>query len=87
MLWIAMIGAMLSFIGLGYSIEKSDGISILAVFSTLGIFLSIIGIFSGLSTEPVSHEYLGDEYVLEYKITTIGEKSDTTYVLTKIKND
>lgn len=36
---------------------------------------------------PVTHEFPCADYSLEYKVTTIGEKSDTTYVLTKIKEE
>ena len=46
-----------------------------------------MGIRQELCPEPITYEYPDSEYVLEYKVTTIGEKCDTTYVLTKIKND
>lgn len=87
MLWFAIIIVLLSFIGLGYSIEKTDGLAIVAVFSVFGLFFSLLMIYDALSTEPVSYEYPTDEYTLEYKIITVEEKSDTTYVLTKIKEE
>lgn len=87
MLWISIIIGIVSFIGLGYSIEKTDGLAIVTVFSVFGLFFSLLMIYDALSTEPVSYEYPTDEYVLEYKVTTVGEKSDTTYVLTKIKEE
>lgn len=87
MLWISIIIGIISFIGFIYSLDKTDGLAVLAIFSTFGIFFSIIGIYSKLCPEPIIYDYPASEYVLEYKITTIGEKSDTTYVLTKIKTD
>lgn len=87
MIWIAIIIGIVSFIGLVYSLEKTDGLAIIAVFSILGLFFSIAGIYQCLSKEPVTYEYPTDEYTLEYKVTTIGEKFDTTYVLTKIKEE
>lgn len=87
MIWFVIIIGIISFIGLGYSVLETDGIAIVTVISTLGLCSSIAGIYQCLSKEPVSYEYPTNEYVLEYKITTIGEKSDTTYVLTKIKEE
>lgn len=87
MLWISIIIGIISFIGFVYSIDKTDGLAALAILSTFGMFFSIIGIYSKLCPEPIIYDYPASEYVLEYKITTIGEKSDTTYVLTKIKTD
>lgn len=87
MVWFAIILGIVSFIGLGYSFEKTDGIAMITVLSVFGMFFSLLMIYDAFSTAPVSHEYPSDEYVLEYKVTTIGEKCDTTYVLTKIKTD
>lgn len=77
----------MSFIGFIYSIDETDGLAVLAVFSTFGMFSSIIGIYNKLCPEPITYEYPNSEYVLEYKVTTVGEKCDTTYVVTKIKTD
>ena len=87
MLWISIIIGIISFIGLGYSIDKTDGLAVLAILSTFGMFFSIMGIYNALCPEPITYEYPDSEYVLEYKVTTIGEKCDTTYVLTKIKEE
>lgn len=87
MVWFAIILGIASFIGLGYSFEKTDGISMITVLSVFGMFFSLLMIYDALYTGPVSYEYPTDEYTLEYKITTVGEKSDTTYVLTKIKEE
>ena len=87
MLWIFIIIGIISFIGFIYSIDKTDGLAALAILSTFGMLSSILGIYSKLCPEPITYEYPNSEYVLEYKVTTIGEKCDTTYVLTKIKTD
>lgn len=91
MIWIAIIIEIASLIGLVYSNKKADKVSLISLFSVLGLMISLIVIhivvFQELYTAPVSHEYPSDEYVLEYKVTTVGEKSDTTYVLTKIKEE
>lgn len=73
----------------GFSIdyEKSLKNKILSCFLfvcaglSFGLFFSYVGVFDKSKEFPVS------EYTLEYKIITIGEKSDTTYVLTKIKEN
>lgn len=78
MLWISIIIGIISFIGFVYSIDKTEGI---AVLSTFGMFFSIMGIYDALCPEPITYEYPNSEYVLEYKIITIGEESDTIYVL------
>ena len=91
MIWIVIIIEIASFIGLAYSNEIADEVSLIKIFSVFGLITSLIAIhivlFQALFTEPVSYEYPTDEYVLEYKVTTIGEKSDTIYVLTKIKEE
>lgn len=78
MIWFVIIIRIIFFIGLCYSVLETDGIAMVTVISTLGLCFSIAGIYQCLSKEPVSYEYPTNEYVLEYKITTIGEKSDTT---------
>lgn len=87
MSWFLVVIGITSFIGLGYSIEKADGPAVIAIFSTLGMFISAVGIYRDLCPEPITYEYPDSEYVIEYKVTTIGEKCDTTYVLTKIKEE
>lgn len=86
-MWFLIILGIISFMGFVYSIDKTNGIAALAILSTFGMLFSIIGIYSKLCPEPIIYDYPASEYVLEYKITTIGEKCDTTYVLTKIKTD
>lgn len=54
------------------------------IFALAGLLTLFIG--KDLKTETNKYssiEYPASEYKLEYKITTIGEKSDTTYVLTR----
>lgn len=91
MLWFSIIFGIISLISLVYSIVDPggidpDGTAEIGALSTLVLIFSIIGICYGLSTKPVTYKFPANEYVLEYEITTIGEESDTTYVL-KIKND
>ena len=86
MLWVLIIFGIISLISLVYSIVSPDGTAEIVALSTLELILCIVGICYGLSTEPVTYKYPANKYVLEYEITTIGEESDTTYVL-KIKND
>lgn len=63
----------------------------LAVLSALGVLLSLAGLNTVLNTvfntETVSYDFPANEYILEYKVVVIGEKCDTTYMLTKIKTD
>ena len=87
MIWICIIIGLISFAGLVYSIIETDGFAILAIFSVFGLICSFVGILDLSSEKNKSYEYPATEYNLEYKITTIGEQSDTTYVLTKIKED
>lgn len=86
MLWVLIIFGIISLISLVYSIVSPDGTAEIVALSTLELIFCIVGICYGLSTEPVTYKYPANKYVLEYEITTIGEESDTTYVL-KIKND
>ena len=86
MIWICITFAIVACYGLFYSIMESDGVTVLAVISSSIFTISIIGIICiGIPEEP--KEYPATEYTLEYKITAIGEQSDTTYVLTKIKEN
>lgn len=66
-----------------YNIRKADNFkSIIGFCGFLLCFLSLgIAIYSNALTEK--QEFPASEYTLEYKITTIGEKSDTVYVLIK----
>ena len=93
MLWFSIIFGIISLISLVYSIINPSGMTDpngtaeIGALSTLVLIFSIVGICYELSTEkPVTYKYPASEYVLECEITTIGEESDTTYVL-KIKND
>lgn len=52
-------------------------VGIFDLFSALTVF----GVFS----EPKAKEYPASEYHLSIKTTTIDNKTDTTYVITKIK--
>lgn len=81
---VSIIFGIISLISLVYSIESRT--AEIVALSTLELIFCIVGICYGLSREPVTYKYPANEYVLEYEITTIGEESDTTYVL-KIKND
>jgi hypothetical protein len=45
--------------------------------------IGIVKISKEASAAP--RDFPASEYHLDYKITTIGEQADTTYVLTKIK--
>lgn len=87
---------MLTFISMLFflALLPCDGDSIWPIISGCGIgvfgFLAIIcGIFSHIETsetsETVIKEYSSKEWKLDYKIISIGDKSDTTFVLTKIK--
>lgn len=91
MILIAIIIEIASFIGLVYLYENNEDTPPISGFLAIVFIGSLIIIHilicQKLSTAPVSHEYPSDEYVLEYKVTTVGEKSDTTYVLTKIKEE
>lgn len=92
MLWFSIIFGIISLISLVYSIVSPDGMTDpdgtaeIGALSTLVLIFCIVGICYELSTEPVTYKSPANEYVLECETTTIGEESDTTYVL-KIKND
>lgn len=91
MILIAIIIEIASFIGLVYLYENNEDTPLISGFLAIIFIISLIIIHILIcqkpSTAPVSHEYPSDEYILEYKVTTIEEKCDTTYVLTKIKTD
>ena len=87
MVWVFIILGIICFIGFCSLVEITNGIAVLTVFLIFGIGFSIMGIRQEFCPEPITYEYPNSEYVLEYKVTTIGEKCDTTYVLTKIKTD
>ena len=86
MIWICIIVALLSTSGLIYSIANTDGEAAVSSMCSLMLFASVAGIIDITAPEE-SEEYPASEYTLEYKVTTIGEQSDTTYVLTKIKEN
>ena len=90
MIWIAIIIEIGSLIGLVYLYKNNEDTPLISGFLAIVFMISLIIIhilIQKLSTAPVSHEYSTDEYTLEYNVTTVGEKSDTTYVLTKIKEE
>lgn len=59
----------------------------LTVISAMGILFSLAGLREAFNTKTVSYDFPANEYILEYKVVIIGEKCDTTYMLTKIKTD
>lgn len=73
--------------GLLAIIIDTDGEAGFAVLFAFVLFFSVVGLIDLLDDSPVTHEFPCADYSLEYKVTTVGEKSDTTYVLTKIKED
>lgn len=52
------------------------------IFTTIGLF-GIIRLCKNASLKPL--EFPQSEYRFDYKVTTINNRVDTTYVLTKIK--
>lgn len=87
MICICIILGVLSAGGLLYTIIDTDGEAGIAVLCAFGFFFSVAGLIDLLDDSPVTHEFPCTNYSLEYKVTTVGEKSDTTYVLTKIKEE
>ena len=94
MLWLCIVSIVIgivSFIGFVWTLKETDGLAMLTVISAVGILLSLAGLREGLNkvfnTETVSYDFPANEYILEYKVVIIGEKCDTTYMLTKIKTD
>lgn len=87
MICICIIFGLLSAGELLYSIIDTDGMAVLAIFSAFGLFVSVAGLIDLLDDSPIVHEFPCADYSLEYKVTIVGEKSDTVYVLTKIKEE
>ena len=87
MLWLCIVIGIVSLVVFVWTIEETEGLAVLAVISAMGILLSLVGLREAFNTETVSYDFPANEYILEYKVVTIGEKCDTTYVLTKIKTD
>lgn len=87
MIYICIILGILSAGGLLYTIIDTDGEAGIAVLLAIVFFLSVAGLIDMLDDSPITHEFPCADYSLEYKVTTVEEKSDTTYVLTKIKEE
>ena len=90
MLWLCIVSIVIgivSLVGFVWTIEETEGLAMLTVISAIGILLSLAGLSKVFNTKTVSYDFPANEYILEYKVVTIGEKCDTTYVLTKIKTD
>ena len=87
MLWFSIVIGIVSLVGFVWTIEETEGLAMLTVISAMGILFSLVGLREAFNTKTVSYDFPANEYILEYKVVTIGEKCDTTYVLTKIKTD
>ena len=91
MLWVSIVIGIVSLVVFVWTFEETEGLAMLTVISAMGILLSLAGLREGLNkvfnTETVSYDFPANEYILEYKVVIIGEKCDTTYMLTKIKTD
>ena len=94
MLWLCIVSIVIGIVSLVvfvWTLEETEGLAMLTVISAVGILLSLAGLREGLNkvfnTETVSYDFPANEYILEYKVVIIGEKCDTTYMLTKIKTD
>lgn len=77
----------MSIIGFVWTLRETDGLALLTILSVIGIFFSLAELTKVFNTETVSYDFPANEYTLEYKVVVIGEKCDTTYMLTKIKTD
>ena len=88
---VSIVIGIVSLVGFVWTLEETEGLAMLTVISAMGILLSLAGLREGLNkvfnTETVSYDFPANEYILEYKVVIIGEKCDTTYMLTKIKTD
>lgn len=84
---ISIIVGIVSIIGFVWTLRETDGLALLAILSVIGIFFSLAELTKVFNTETVSYDFPANEYTLEYKVVVIGEKCDTTYMLTKIKTD
>ena len=69
--------------------DKSSNMAFMSLCFIIFVFACVIGIMlwecSKESKKPKVKEYPLIEWRMDYKITTMNEKSDTTLVLTKIK--
>ena len=84
---VLIVIGIVSLVGFVWILEETEGLALLAVISVIGILLSLAGLSKVFNTKTVSYDFPANEYILEYKVVIIGEKCDTTYVLTKIKTD
>ena len=87
MLWFSIVIGIVSLVGFVWTIEETEGLAMLTVISAMGILVSLVGLREAFNTKTVSYDFPANEYILEYKVVIIGEKCDTTYMLTKIKTD
>ena len=90
MLWLCIVSIVIgivSLVGFVWILRETEGLAMLTVFSAIGILLSLAGLSKVFNTKTVSYDFPANEYILEYKVVIIGEKCDTTYMLTKIKTD
>lgn len=87
MLWFSIVIGIVSLVGFVWTLRETEGLAMLTVISAMGILLSLAGLSKVFNTKTVSYDFPANEYILEYKVVIIGEKCDTTYMLTKIKTD
>lgn len=87
MLWFSIVIGIVSLVGFVWTLKETEGLAMLTVISAMGILLSLAGLNKVFNTKTVSYDFPANEYILEYKVVIIGEKCDTTYMLTKIKTD
>ena len=90
MLWLCIVSIVIgivSLVGFVWTLKETEGLAMLTVISAMGILLSLAGLNKVFNTKAVSYDFPANEYILEYKVVIIGEKCDTTYMLTKIKTD
>ena len=90
MLWLCIVLIVIgivSLVGFVWTLEETEGLAVLTVISAMGILLSLAGLSEAFNTKTESYDFPANEYTLEYKVVIIGEKCDTTYMLTKIKTD
>ena len=90
MLWLCIVSIVIgivSLVGFVWTLEETEGLAVLTIFSAIGILFSLAGLNKVFNTKTVSYDFPANEYILEYKVVIIGEKCDTTYMLTKIKTD
>lgn len=66
-------------------IIDTDGEAAIAILFALGLAGSVAGLMNLHDGAPVTYEFPCTDYSLEYKVTTVEEKSDITYVLIRIK--